>query len=366
MGEVQPGSPRRSSSGFRAATAPIATTTVRPASRNDDPAWEEFVATSPQATFFHKIGWRTIFEQVLRLQTHYLIAWRESQVVGILPLVHQNEFLSGNALISAPFCVQGGPLAADEEAGAALDAAALALMEELKCSYLEFRSRKATRLGWKVRSDLYATFSRPILPDEKANLLAIPRKQRAVVRKTIEGALVSEVDETIDRLYRVYAESVRNLGTPVFPKRYFSELKRVFRDDCDIVIVVNEGAPVSAVMNFYFRDRVMPYYGGGTAAARRIGANDFLYWEVLRRALVRGYRTFDFGRSKAHTGAFAFKKNWGFEPEWLEYEFQLRAGSSLPNKNPNNPKYRLFIETWKRLPLPVANFLGPFLIRGLG
>ena len=343
-----------------------AQTVVRAASHRDDALWEEFVLGSPQATFFHKVGWRTIFEQVLRLKTRFLIAERQGKVVGVLPLVHQKDFLSGNALISAPFCVEGGPLASDDEARSALDAAALGLMDELKASYIEFRSRKATRVNWDVRADLYATFSRPIFPDDKANLLAIPRKQRAVVRKTLESSLVSETDDTIERFYRIYAESVRNLGTPVFPRKYFTALTKVFAGDCDIVVVVDKGIAVSAVMNFYFRDTVMPYYGGGIASARRTGANDFLYWEVIRRAALRGYRNFDFGRSKAHTGAFAFKKNWGFEPQWLEYEYWLKPGSALPNKNPTNPRYRLLIEIWKHLPLPVANTLGPLLVRSLG
>jgi len=119
-------------------------------------------------------------------------------------------------------------------------------------------------------------------------------------------------------------------------------------------------------LNFYFKDTVLPYYGGGTAAARRTGANDFLYWEVMRRAALKGCRQFDFGRSKAETGAFKFKKNWGFEPEWLEYEYFLGEGESLPEKNPNNPRYKFAIAAWKKLPLPIANFLGPFLIAGLG
>jgi FemAB-related protein (PEP-CTERM system-associated) len=159
---------------------------------------------------------------------------------------------------------------------------------------------------------------------------------------------------------------VRNLGTPVFSRRYFEALLKTFGQDCDVVIILDAGEPVSAVMNFYFRDTVLPYYGGGTHAARRSGANDFLYWETMRRAAARGYRRFDFGRSKAGTGAFAFKKNWGFEPEWLEYEFYLKPGTAMPEKNPNNPKFAPLIEIWKRLPLPVANFIGPFLVRSLG
>ena len=332
----------------------------------DAASWDEFVFAAEDSTFFHRAGWRTIFKEIFRLNPQYMIAERGGRIVGVLPLVHQKSLLFGNALIAAPFCVEAGPLAADAEARDALDQAAIALMAKTGAAYVEFRSRKASRPGWQVKSDLYATFSRPISTDDNGNLLAIPRKQRAVVRKTLGGTLVSAVDSDADRLFRVYSESVRNLGTPMFPRKYFAALRRIFKEDCDITVILDKDEPVSAVMNFYFKGIVMPYYGGGTLAARRSGANDFLYWEVIRRAALRGCHTFDFGRSKAHTGAFAFKKNWGFEPQWLEYEYWLKPGAGIPSKNPTNPKYSLFIEAWKRLPLPLANALGPFLIRGLG
>ncbi len=339
---------------------------IRPFEERDRNAWDSFVIAHPGATFFHRIGWREIFSDVFGLRPRYLVAARGEAITGVLPLVHQKSILFGNALIAAPFCVEGGPLARDAESLRALDEAAKQVLAETRAGYLEFRSRKATREGWLPRRGLYATFRRPISADHDANLKDIPRKQRAVVRKTLSGSLRSEIDEHADRLFRVYSESVRNLGTPVFPRRYFERLKSVFGKDCDIVVVLDDGTPVSAVMNFYFGKTVLPYYGGGTIGARRNGANDFLYWEVMRRAADRGYREFDFGRSKADTGAFAFKHNWGFEPEWLEYEYLLRSGDSLPEKNPNNPKFALLIAAWKRLPLPVANALGPILVKSLG
>jgi FemAB-related protein (PEP-CTERM system-associated) len=339
---------------------------VRPMAESDTAAWDKFVSTTLGATFFHRSGWRTIFEDVFRLKSHYLVAERRGDIVGILPLVHQKTFLFGNALISAPFCVEGGPLSVEPEAQSALDGAAIALMEKTRAAYIEYRSRRATRPGWAVKGELYATFERSISADDNANLHAIPRKQRAVVRKTLEGGLKSEIETNADALFGVYSESVRNLGTPTFPKRYFSALLRTFPGACDVVVVYDGTRPISSVMNFYFRDTVMPYYGGGTSAARRNGANDFLYWEVMRRAARRGCTRFDFGRSKAGTGAFAFKKNWGFEPQWLEYEYWLKPGSTLPAKDPTNPRYSFLIEAWKRLPLPLANVLGPLLIRGLG
>lgn len=338
---------------------------IRPMDDPDAAAWDQFVLSRTDSTFFHRSGWRQLFQGIFKLEPRYLVAERGGRIVGVLPLVLQRSLLFGKALISAPFCVEGGPLAEDSEADAALTAAALAVQDETGAPYVEFRSRKATR-GWEARKELYATFSRPLSADDQENLLAIPRKQRAVVRKTLESGLVSEVVDGVDEAFAIYAESVRNLGTPVFAKRYFAALQKTFGKDCDILVVRDGGTPVSAVVNFYHGDTVLPYYGGGTRLARQNGANDFLYWEVMRRAAARGYRRFDFGRSKAGTGAFSFKKNWGFTPEWLEYEYHFLPGQSMPDKNPLNPKYSLMIQTWKKLPLPVANLIGPWLIRGLG
>ncbi|MDD2802200.1 MAG: FemAB family PEP-CTERM system-associated protein, partial [Methylococcales bacterium] len=203
-------------------------------------------------------------------------------------------------------------------------------------------------------------------PDVEKNLLAIPRKQRAVVRKGIDSGLVSVIDDNVDRLHLAYSESVRNLGTPVFSKKYFQILKDVFAEQCEVLTVERDGQTIASVMNFYFRDEVLPYYGGGTSLARDVKGNDFMYWEVMRRAVEKGVRMFDYGRSKIGTGSYNFKKNWGFSPEPLFYEFYLVKSDSLPDINPLNPKYQLFIAAWKRLPLFASQLLGPMLSKDLG
>jgi FemAB-related protein (PEP-CTERM system-associated) len=210
------------------------------------------------------------------------------------------------------------------------------------------------------------TFRKTIEGDHDKNLKSIPRKQRAMVRKGIQNGLSSSVTHDAGLLHGIYAESVRNLGTPVFSRGYFTLLTEIFRDDCDVVTVMDGDRPIASVMNFYFRDEVLPYYGGGTAFARQCAGNDFMYWEVMRRAVDHGCRLFDFGRSKLGTGAFDFKKNWGFAPENLRYRYKLAPGAAIPDHNPLNPKYRLFIAGWKRLPLPIANAIGPSIVRGLG
>ena len=231
---------------------------------------------------------------------------------------------------------------------------------------LELRNLKASNEGWPEKN-LYSTFRKSIDADPEVNMKAIPSKQRTMVRKGIKNGLVSEVGDCWDRAYRVYSESVRNLGTPVFSKKYFKILKHVFADDCGVMMISHQGKDVAGVVSFYFRDEVLPYYGGSVAAARSIkGVNDFMYWELMRRSAEQGIKVFDFGRSKNGTGPYNFKKHWGFVPEPLHYEYSLIAADSVPDVNPLNPKYQLFIKAWKKLPLFAANLMGPMLAKNLG
>ena len=346
-----------------AAASPI---TIRGLERNDEARWDAFVDAAPDGTFFHLSGWRRVIETAFRHRTYYLMAERAQTVTGVLPLTLVKTRLFGASLISNAFCVEGGPIAAESESLRALENAAVRLMRELRVPVLEFRSSADSRSDWLSRADLYASFRKPIDPSVDQNLKAIPRKQRAMVRKGIQNGLRSRADDDVETLHRVYGESVHNLGTPVFSKKYFELLRNTFPEQSDIVtICCGNGKPVASVLNFYFKDQVLPYYGGGTTEARRLAANDFMYWEVMRRACERGFRLFDFGRSKRGTGAYDFKCYWGFEPRPLVYQFRLADGHKIPDLNPLNPKFRIFVELWKRLPLAVATRLGPPIVRGL-
>jgi len=338
---------------------------VRDFSPSDRDRWDAFVDACQSATFFHRCGWRDVIQQAFRHKPRYMYAERNGRIEGILPLVHLRSLLFGNALISTPFCVYGGIAAATEEAHSALAEAARTLAEDLRVDYLEYRNRER-RDSDMVSKDLYVTFRKPLFADPDANMQAIPRKQRAMVRKGIKAGLRSEVDDGVDRFYAAYAESVRNLGTPVFGIRYFRLLKEAFGDRCDILTITKDGRLISSVLSFYFRDEVLPYYGGGVQEARQVKGNDFMYWELMRRSAERGVRAFDFGRSKVDSGSYGFKKNWGFEPEALHYQYHLVRAGELPDVSPRNPKYRLFIAAWKRLPVQVSKLLGPMVARNLG
>jgi FemAB-related protein (PEP-CTERM system-associated) len=328
--------------------------------------WDAFVMGCPQATFFHRAGWQRVLRGVFKHETHYLYAERDGQVQGVLPLVHVNSLLFGRALVSLPFAVYGGVASSDESATLALESEAQRLAVRLGVDHLEMRNVQARHSEWP-RQDLYVTFRKAILPSEEANMLAIPRKQRAMVRKGIKNALRSEIDDGVDRFFALYADNVHRHGTPALPNRYFRALRDEFGPDCEVLTVsASDGRPLSSVLSFYFRDEVLPYYAGDDVAARDLAANDFKYWELMRRACARGLKVFDYGRSKQGTGPYAFKKNWGFEPTPLQYEYCLYKRDSVPQNNPSNAKFKLMIATWRRMPLGMANWLGPLVVRNLG
>jgi FemAB-related protein (PEP-CTERM system-associated) len=281
-------------------------------------------------------------------------------------LAEVKSLLFGHALVSLPFCAVAGVAADDAEAAAALMREARALGEQVGAAHLELRHRTQREPAWP-RQSLYAEFRRSLSADPDVNLQAIPRKQRAMVRKGLKAGLTAHADDGVERFFALYADNVHRHGTPPLPKRYFAALRSAFGADAEVLTVLDAGGvPVSSVLSFYFRDEVLPYYAGDRVAARELAANDFKYWELMRRACGRGVRTFDFGRSKQGTGPFDFKRNWGFEPAPLAYEYCLYRRASIPQNNPLNPKYRALIALWKRLPVPVANALGPHLVKGLG
>ena len=326
--------------------------------------WDNFVQARPDATFFHQSGWKEVIERAFGHKTFFLYAENDGIITGILPLVHINSLFFGNTLVSIAPCVYGGIVASNEHSYLELDKEACRLAEELGVDCLEMRNR-VQKTPERPYKKLYVSFRKELDADVETNFLAIPRKQRAMVRKGIEAGLTSVIDTTIDRIYRAYSESVRNLGTPVFSKKYFQTLKDVFADQCEVLTVEHKGQLIASVMSFYFKDEILPYYGGGTELARELKGNDFMYWEVMRRAVEKGIKVFDYGRSKIGTGSYSFKKNWGFTPEPIFYEFYLVKSESMPDINPLNPKYQFFIAAWKHLPLTVSQWIGPWLSKDL-
>ena len=328
--------------------------------------WDTFVDESPRGTFFHLLGWRDVLEAAFGFRTHYLAARRAGRLVGVLPLCEVPSGLRGRGLLSLPFAIEAGVCAVDNAAQQALDGAALALGAERGASFLELRDG-LDGAGFQIREGTYYRFRRPLHPTDEENFAAIPRKQRRMVRVGQRQGLVARSEASdVAVFHDLYARTARRLGTPVFSREYFRLLLRTFPEQCVILTTSSGTRPVAAVLSFLFHDTVMPYYAGGRGEYLRHAANDVMYWELMRYARRCGLRHFDFGRSKKGTGAFDFKRHWGFEAEPLRYRVHTRTGRTCTGHSVDDRGVRVLRWGWRRLPLGLTKLLGPALVRRFG
>jgi FemAB-related protein (PEP-CTERM system-associated) len=329
---------------------------------------DAFVLEHPDSTLFHRPQWTRAAERGCGQESAYLVAERAGTLVGCLPLTKVRSRLFGKALVSSGFATGGGILAESGAVAARLADAAWQLAAAEGFNSVELRGGPVPE-GWAVKEGTYSNFDRGLPSSEDELLKSIPRRQRAEIRK----ALGFELEVTngcdfaqLEGHFRVYSESVRNLGTPVFPRALFKAAVEEFGDSADIALVSQDGRPLAAMLWFEFKGICQPYWGGGTADAKKWRANDLVYFETMRRGIERGCTRTDFGRSKVGTGPWARKKIWGFEETPLIYGLRTAHGAAAREINPMSPKYRLQVAAWQRMPLWVANRLGPIIARGLG
>jgi len=342
--------------------------TVRAAdlSQPDEAARIEGFVADMGGSLFHRPAWLRAVEAGAGQRARGLVVEKGGVLTGWLPLTEVHSPIFGRMLASSGFGVCGGPLAERSGTAVALCRAAEELAVRLSCSTIELRGGDAPG-DWRARNDSHCSFVAPLAADDEAQLLWITKRQRAEVRKGLAGDLeVRSGNSAADfaAFYAVYAESVRNLGTPIFPRCLLLSAMNALGGE--VMTVFEQGRPVSSVLSFYHGDAVLPYWGGGTHEARRLRANDRLYYELMIHARRRGCARFDFGRSKTGSGQWAFKKNWGFEPVPLSYASWTAPGQEPRDADPTSAKHAARIAAWKRLPLPLANFLGPMIARGLG
>ncbi|MHA6317354.1 FemAB family XrtA/PEP-CTERM system-associated protein [Altererythrobacter sp. CAU 1778] len=326
---------------------------------------EAFVAANG-GSVFHRPAWLTAIAEGTGNEPLGLLATEGAAIRGWLPLHLIHCPIFGRMLASSGFAVGGGILASDARAARALHLAAEDLAIARSCPTIELRGGM-TPDGWDAISGKHSGFASDLADDDEAQLLSIPRKQRAEVRKGLANDLevrIGKGEQDRASHYSVYAESVRNLGTPVFPRALFDAVLDCL--DADILTVLHEGAPVASVLSLYHDGAVLPYWGGGTPSARFLRANDVMYYRLMLHAGKRGCSRFDFGRSKTGSGPYNFKRNWGFEPQPLTYSRWNQPGTPQRDADPTSAGNSLLSALWQKLPLPVANRLGPMISRGLG
>jgi len=348
------------------------TLTVAPADLADPVQVEEldrWICARANSTPFHRPAWIVAVAQGAGQRALMLVSRNGAAITGVLPLNLIHSRLFGRALVSSGFAVDGGILADDPGSAQALADACWQAAQECNCPTAELRGGALPDLGWTLKRDTYLGFAKALEVDDEAQLAAVPRRHRAEIRKGLGHGLDVEIGRDarlLDSHYRLYAQSVHRLGTPVFPKRLFAEVLTAFGNDADILLVSKDGKPLTSVFTLYHRDRCMPYWQGASDAARALRSNEVAQFRLMGHARARGCKIFDFGRSKVGTGPAAWKKTWGWEGVPLTYAVRSAPGHEARDINPLSPQYQRKVDLWKRLPLPLANLIGPYIARGLG
>lgn len=332
----------------------------------DAETWDAFVHGHQDASVYHLSGWRAVCELSFGHRCPYLLAESNGALVGVLPLVHLESRLLGNFLVSLPYFNYGGVLSQDETVKSALLEKASALAREAGCGHMELRDTRPLP-GWPARTDKVAMWL--TLPDNSDALWKqLGSKLRAQVKKSQEAKLTWSTGgiDLLDDFYKVFAIHMRDLGTPVYSKAFFANILRLAPGKPVIVVGHDrQGTPVSVAFLLQFGDRMEVPWASTLRRANRSNANMALYWHMLQLACQRGCHVFDFGRSSRDANTYRFKKQWGAQPVDLYWHYWLADGVEPPRLNPDNPKYRLAIAAWKRMPVWMSILIGPPIVKNL-
>lgn len=340
---------------------------VRELGDSDRDRVDRYVASSGVSTLYHRTGWKDLIEDVFNHRVIYLLAEGGDGVIrGILPMAHIKSRLFGNYFVSMPYFNYGGVCADDETARNALLGEAAGIARRSNAEFLELRQTVRLGNGMPVKEKKVAmTLALP--PAFEELWCTFPSKLRSQILRPQKEGLTFRIGgpEEVDPFYKVFSRNMRDLGTPVYPKKFFSAIFRYFPESTRVGTVYRGEEPLASGLLCGFKDRLEIPWASSLREFNRLSPNMLLYWGSLRFACESGYKLFDFGRSTPGEGTYRFKEQWGAKPEPLYWHYWLRVNTGLPELNPSNRKYAAAIALWKLLPLPVANAVGPRIVRNL-
>src|SRR5271157_6009154 len=326
--------------------------------------WDRFIVSNPQATPFHSTTWMRALQKSFDYENRSFYAERNGRIIGVLPLFLVSNWIVGRCLISTPFADYGGICAENEESADALIAHAVEISVAEKIGFLELRHKIAKpRPEFHVK-DLYASFSTELAAEPEAQFKRLPRDTRYMIRKGEKAGLeLRSGIEQLPEFYQLFTLNWRRFGTPVFSQQWLEALVHEFQGRVELVMARAGGRPVAGVFSFMFRNTLFPHYSGSSPDANVLAANNFIYWELMKKAINQGIRRFDFGRSKKNTGAYQFKSAWNMQVDPLQYQVCMIRRRSPPDFSPANPKFALAANLWSRMPLKATTWLGPLVVR---
>jgi FemAB-related protein (PEP-CTERM system-associated) len=328
--------------------------------------WDAYVASAPEASNYHRWGWRDAIEETFGHNAYYFSAVDNGSITGVLPLVHIKSRIFGHFLVSVPFFSYGGVLATTPDVAASLTAAAEQLAREVGARHIELRQGREFSTAWtSLTPKVTMEVELPSTVQELSERLS--PKMRKRIRFARKNGLEPQWggSEALAYFYPVFATNMRNLGTPVYPRSWFENICRQFPDQIRILTLLEQGKPVASAFVSIFRDTVELPWAATLPDSRDKFSPLLLYWTLLEWALENGYRRVDLGRCTPGSGNHGFKKRWVCKEKPLHWYYWLAPGAAVPELRPDNPRYRMATQVWKHLPLTVANLLGPRIVRSI-
>ena len=327
---------------------------------------DAFVRGHAGASGYHLFAWTDLIERVFGHETKYLAADTPRGVAGVLPLVFFRSRLFGSFAVSLPFLNYGGVAADTPDAERALLDRAVEETRAAGGAHLELRHTRQIFTSLSPKRHKVAMVL-PLSASHEEEWERLDRKVRNQVRKGEKSGLEVQAGgvELAPAFYEVFAHNMRDLGTPVYPVRFFVEVLKTFASTSRTFVVTHQGRPVAGSIVVWHQGAAEVPWASALRSSNAVSANVFLYWQMVRFCIDKGIRAFDFGRSTPNEGTFLFKKQWGAEPHELVWEYWTAPGRAVPDLNPKNPKFSTAIKVWQRLPVPVASALGPHIVRNI-
>ena len=332
-----------------------------------DAEWNAFVAACPRASFYHRAEWRRVNESCFGHRTAYLAARVGGHLAGVFPIVQLKSVLFGNIACSLPFVNYGGPAAADDAVEEALLAAATRVCDRWQVDYLEIRSQRRLADSYPS-SEHKVSMTVDLQADPDVLWNAFKGDHRKDIKRAYKNGFVAQFGgaDLLDEFYAILSESWRDLGTPIYQRRYLEAVLRAFPETTRLCVVRDaQGQPAAAAFCGHHRGVVEGMWLGMRDEARRQMVGYVLYWELIKDACERGYTTFHLGRSTTQSGGEVFKRKWNAYPTQLYWQYMLRTRTEVPQLNPDNRKYKLAIAAWRKLPLRVTQHIGPLIARSI-
>lgn len=328
--------------------------------------WDAYVGVHANATQYHRFAWLGIIERAFGHRPVAFTAFSGGRIVGVLPLVLMSSWMFGRFAVSLPFANYGGLLGDDTDVERSLWQHAVAHADGAGARYLEAR-HLAPRSFIGHRKQHKVTMILDLAGDPDSQWKGFNAKLRNQVRKAEKSGLTCRIAAAseLSRFYDVFASCMRDLGTPVYSRRFFAEVLGALPDSSSIHLVEKDGRAVAAGIALVHRETLEVPWAASLHRFRSLCPNNLLYWDLVRHAIGLGLRKFDFGRSTPGDGPYRFKEQWGARPVPLHWEYWLRDEGRLPDLSPANERYQRVIEIWRRLPLRVTRWIGPAIVRGI-